>query len=1259
MTQPPPPADGKSSPPDVNYTQEVRFAVVMYGGVSLAIYINGVAAEFFRAVRGRGVYKLIKALTDSDIIVDVISGTSAGGINGIMLAYALCNSKEFSASANLWRIDGDIRSLLRSPHRDTNATESLFNSEGYYQPRLEAAFRDMPDCIAEDSQYVSDFPELDLFVTGTDVDGNIFTQFDDAGHPIDVKDHRSVFLLKHRARRKEPFNPHFDDGTATSPDVTFQALGKLARITSCFPAAFTPVRVPDEKPGNQSADAKLQMWGKLGKDSCFLDGGVIDNKPFTYTIKEIFYRVADRHVHRKLFYVEPDPEHFAKPETATQPNFVQAVIASLIGIPGYESIADDLKLLAKHNTKIKQYQRLRTHLERKLKQSVGDRVPMPKDKAPQETPDRARREQKELYQRCSLIAISDRVIEGILKVNGREELLPQGARLAASALIDAFDSMQKKLRDDTAARDDESRHAQSRTPRILKNFDVYYRLRRLFRTAYQIEEILRHKHSDTPERRAEVEKFRNVWRMVNRQLELLDIVRVQMERLIDEAPISWESEISKALRQDEALGREDKPNVRREAETIWAIADTALQKLLGLEEEPAQLLEKALQESAARLRPMDSHTLSAFNAALKKQVGRIIEDLKSGKIREEKERETPDERRRTSDEFKGIFQRMRLFEEEFLWKALTDTDDDERSVLRAYSEFEQIDAQLYPIEWVAELHEKDIIETIRISPRDAERGFSRKGLSDKVSGDAMYHFGGFFKRSWRSNDILWGRLDSSCQLVETLLDAKRIGDVLRNPGQAAKIRARFFDNQPEDGQPPEWKHDMKPSSLFPNAGLKTHKELTEWLEELLWYGPLEIERAKPESATARTPDADDTERTPVQEREETEKQKDKLREAIERHAALLGKDKFPEKMERLIEATQLEILHEDLPNVITDALEEQAKWNQFTYPRREPSASKGKKKKGGTGRTKRSAAAQAVGGGGRAGEDDEAYPFFFKPAGGDIDPFVSVLAAASAAREEMRRFKDDSANARTPMETPLGLFFSKDYKVGSEELTRDVPLLVLMEILSVALLVLRNCMLKIFGSNAERIKAHPLYIFMIDFPLRAFNTLVLFLRRVPGAHKYFWISVAVLSAFALFVGVVWRRPIIWDRDGLHLAWLVPLIIAPSLILGTMAVYLWRGKVSDRSVWRALLYFIIATLVLTPFFVFGIAYQQVYTSATAALRAWGSSFNFFGKPYELTHTGAQLIVISAFGVTILGPWIAMSMLSLLSKKRRVRPGELRG
>ena len=67
-------------------SQECRLGLVMYGGISLAVYIYGVTQEFFNAVRGRGVYRLIKALTDSHVVVDIMSGTSAGGVNGILLS---------------------------------------------------------------------------------------------------------------------------------------------------------------------------------------------------------------------------------------------------------------------------------------------------------------------------------------------------------------------------------------------------------------------------------------------------------------------------------------------------------------------------------------------------------------------------------------------------------------------------------------------------------------------------------------------------------------------------------------------------------------------------------------------------------------------------------------------------------------------------------------------------------------------------------------------------------------------------------------------------------------------------------------------------------------------------------------------------------------------------------------------------------------------------------------------------------------------
>src|ERR1051326_8382875 len=117
-------------------SREVRFGLVLYGGVSLAIYINGVTFEFTRAVRGSGVYKLIAALTDSDFIVDILSGSSAGGINGIFFSYALANGRDFGSMASLWCEMGDIERLLHPADVKPEAAKSLLRSETFYEPQL-------------------------------------------------------------------------------------------------------------------------------------------------------------------------------------------------------------------------------------------------------------------------------------------------------------------------------------------------------------------------------------------------------------------------------------------------------------------------------------------------------------------------------------------------------------------------------------------------------------------------------------------------------------------------------------------------------------------------------------------------------------------------------------------------------------------------------------------------------------------------------------------------------------------------------------------------------------------------------------------------------------------------------------------------------------------------------------------------------------------------------------------------------------------
>src|SRR5918996_6620551 len=124
--------------PQDDYTQEVRFAIVMYGGVSLAIYINGIAQELLRLVRSTArnapgdldgterIYRKVsyilaektaaesdpKALPPTRFVVDILSGTSAGGINAIFLAKALANGQDMEELKNLWVTEGDIETLI-------------------------------------------------------------------------------------------------------------------------------------------------------------------------------------------------------------------------------------------------------------------------------------------------------------------------------------------------------------------------------------------------------------------------------------------------------------------------------------------------------------------------------------------------------------------------------------------------------------------------------------------------------------------------------------------------------------------------------------------------------------------------------------------------------------------------------------------------------------------------------------------------------------------------------------------------------------------------------------------------------------------------------------------------------------------------------------------------------------------------------------------------------------------------------------------
>ena len=131
-----------SAPPELSgstaASEEIRLAVVLNGGVSLAVWMGGVALELDRLARQQGVYATLLKLAGCTARVDVIAGTSAGGINGAALALAQVNPQaRLMDLRDIWTEQGRLETLLRQPF--TGSPTSLLRGDEYFLPQLQEA----------------------------------------------------------------------------------------------------------------------------------------------------------------------------------------------------------------------------------------------------------------------------------------------------------------------------------------------------------------------------------------------------------------------------------------------------------------------------------------------------------------------------------------------------------------------------------------------------------------------------------------------------------------------------------------------------------------------------------------------------------------------------------------------------------------------------------------------------------------------------------------------------------------------------------------------------------------------------------------------------------------------------------------------------------------------------------------------------------------------------------------------------------------
>ncbi|MFE3554560.1 hypothetical protein ACFXKW_06770 [Streptomyces sp. NPDC059193] len=114
-------------------SSELRLALAMRGGVSLAVWMGGACCETAALRRaaprpadaepepGTSLYRaLLDACGYDDVDIDVVVGTSAGGLNGVLLACHLVYGMPFDTGVrDVWLRLGDLEGLLR---RSTSPT---------------------------------------------------------------------------------------------------------------------------------------------------------------------------------------------------------------------------------------------------------------------------------------------------------------------------------------------------------------------------------------------------------------------------------------------------------------------------------------------------------------------------------------------------------------------------------------------------------------------------------------------------------------------------------------------------------------------------------------------------------------------------------------------------------------------------------------------------------------------------------------------------------------------------------------------------------------------------------------------------------------------------------------------------------------------------------------------------------------------------------------------------------------------------------
>jgi patatin-related protein len=409
--------------------KELRLAVVIYGGASLAIYMHGVTKELLKLVRASKVlhemgrdkarnsvytdgpdqrapdteavyFELLKQINDKShfrVILDVIAGASAGAINGVMLAKAIVDDSLLEGQTPTWLSEADVETMgrkmspwkrwtlypllrllfLRLP-RDIGANSEtreklarVFCSPWFRPPLSGAslshiffdALERMGKTRRKGSTLLPPGQRLDVYASITDL----------AGYPRTIRMHDELIARENEhAVFCRLSHVESTDGRRVSDfdDANIPALVWAGRASSSYAGAFEPFHHSEMRAVLAERNRPWPQEHKFLQDNLFaqdetpaarlfdpadryfVDGGIVNNKPFAAALDALSHRPADRHVERCIAYIEPDPNVGEAAHPERNLGYLATIRAALSTIPRNQPIVDDLNEIVSQDARV-------------------------------------------------------------------------------------------------------------------------------------------------------------------------------------------------------------------------------------------------------------------------------------------------------------------------------------------------------------------------------------------------------------------------------------------------------------------------------------------------------------------------------------------------------------------------------------------------------------------------------------------------------------------------------------------------------------------------------------------------------------------------------------------------------------------------------------------------------------------------------------------------------------------------------------------